>query len=86
MLLAELMLKTFEQANCAIGRKHGSLQTMIHEIDVTSPDGIRFRLKATIEKEKIANEEALSQAKKEQMTEVKVFVCTVKLGTDIGRV
>ena len=46
---------------------------MIHEVDLTFPDGIRFRLKATLEKEKIANEEALSQAKKEHMTEVKVY-------------
>ena len=56
-----------------IARKNCSLQTMIEEVVLTFPDGTRFRLKATLEKEKIANEEALSQQKKEHMTEVKVL-------------
>ena len=51
---------------------------MICDIDFTCIDGTRFRLKATLEKEKIDHEETLSQQKKEYMTEVKV--CRSKAG------
>ncbi len=53
---------------------------MICDIDFTCIDGTRFRLKATLEKEKIDHEETLSQQKKEYMTEVKV--CRSKAGMD----
>ena len=45
---------------------------MICSIHLTCPDGARFRLKATLEKEKIDHDEVLAQQKKEYMTEVKV--------------
>ena len=45
---------------------------MICDIDFTCVDGTRFRLKTSLEKEKIDHEETLSQQKKEYMTEVKV--------------
>lgn len=45
---------------------------MICKIELTCIDGTRFRLKASLEKEKIDHEEVVSQQKKEHMSEVKV--------------
>ena len=54
---------------------------MICYVDLKYINGVRFRLKATLEKEKIDHEEALTQQKKEYMTEIKVECCLYAVGT-----
>ena len=51
---------------------------MICEISLRCIEGNRFRLKATIEKEKVDHEETISQQKKEHMAEMKVCRCKIR--------